>query len=233
MERLIELAIRQPSWHILIVPSPSDPTIFPRLVSPSHGTSTCTVRYSDNSVANIPYIRYLWESKNGRLRKGYRVEVRSAAVKNPQLVDLMIVATLRKSAVARVQLRNGRESCLPRRPPITEIPPREAKSSQEAKRNDLVIALEKLITAVPPTTCAKEVSFPGAFEDCTSGEEQIILWDFIRSSPAVYAETGGTRQLIFSSQHGYGSLPNLIVSCRTQRGLKGLISLVNDLKSQG
>ena len=170
---------------------------------------------------NIPYIRYLWELKNGRLRKGYRVEVRNAAVKNPQLVDLMIVGTAPKSPAARVHPRNGRESCLHRRPPITEVPHREVKSSQEAKGNDIVVALEKLITAAPPRTSAKEVCFPGAFEDCTSGEEQIILWDFIRSSPAVYAATGGTRQLVFSSQHAYGSLPNLIVSCRTQRRPQG------------
>jgi hypothetical protein len=96
-----------------------------------------------------------------------------------------------------------------------------------------VRSLRKLLEPQPIVGSNVEMTFPGTFEDSRTGEEQIVLSDFIRSATTIYASIGATRQLIFSQTPSAASNGALVVHCKTASSATALKNLVNDLKSEG
>jgi hypothetical protein len=108
-----------------------------------------------------------------------------------------------------------------------------SKSKKRIDANDaLASSLKKLLEPQQIEASSIEMIFPGTFEDSRTGEEQIILWDFIRSAATIYACIAGSRQLVFSAP-AVGCKGALVVNCKTADSATALKNLVSDLKSQG
>jgi hypothetical protein len=221
LEPVFRLGFRRKRVVFCTMPTRSNPEIIPKLISGPVRTPTipthmwgCTVRYSDGAVSNIPYVRYIWESAYGRLGGDLTVIQTGDINASPTLENLSVVL---RSDTGHVPSGFGPDA---KQQPIAD-----------AKR-ELITELKALATTSSVNPRQKTVSFPVPFEDCTDGEDCVILWDFIRSSNPVYAESPGGRQLLFSAAV-VSSLPALVIPCRQEKTVNAIRELVNDLKSQG
>ena len=212
----------------------SDPTLRPHLIGSRCGVANCDVRYSDGSIANIPYVRYLWEERFGRLKPGFAIQQYKGSLSEPELSDLEVI-----------RIKTGASARRSSNAPLLAKPRGGGKGKATGQLDDqsvgksigggaLIDALRLLANKPVQPQTKIEVVFPGSFEDCRSGEEEVILWDFIRSASVVSGKFRGELHLLVSPESGQDlPTPKLIVSCKTAIGLAELKKLVNELKSQG
>src|SRR5258706_13097857 len=99
----------------------SDRGNIPTLLSGPVGTSTCAVKYTDGTVANIPFTRFIWERENGRLKAGFRVIQVGNAKDPPSVKNLQVILRDQPNPAVRARLRTARMPFRAKNSPESEL----------------------------------------------------------------------------------------------------------------